>query len=216
MLASDFLDSTMVTDSEVHHQMLALKYKRAVDNITSPRERLPELKRRISPDRRIKYDYLALNVFGYIVSDEILDSMSLTLCLSYREASREALQRLRSYLREIDAEIAISIWDKNIEKQVQEAIAKRIEPEARRVADQLASIHTKLFGSLSVALTTGAIPSLVASIYPGLHPTMSLLFGASALAGGSAAVAIKETADAIVASRNAKRNGLSYLLRLSQ
>jgi len=213
MLVSDFLGSTMVTDSDVHHQMLVLKYKRAAENAVSGSGRIPALKKSIPADRRTRYEYVAFNVFQYLVSDEVLASMSLEQCLRYREASRDALQRLRSYLKEVDTEISANVWDEKIENQVQDLINKRIAPEALRASDELKSIRTKLFGNLSATLTTAAIPSLVVSIYPGLHPTMSLLFGASALTGGSMAVAIKETADAITASRSAKRNGLSYLLR---
>jgi hypothetical protein len=216
MLISDSLGSTMVTDSNVHHQMVALKYKRAAENVINRADQIPGLEQIVAPSGLMKYEYVAFNVFRYLVSDEALASMSLQQCLRYREASRDALQRLRSYLRELDAEVSANVWDKTIESQVQNLINKRIGPEARRVADELASIRTKLFGSLSATLATASIPTLIVSVYPGLHPTMSLLFGASALAGGSVAMAVKETADAIAASRNTKRNGLSYLLRVSR
>jgi len=216
MLIGELLGAALVTDSEVHHQLLALKYSKATKYQSSLRDSLPGLKASISAPELLKYTSVAMNILDIFAPDEFLEQITLKQCLQYREASGEPLQRLRQYLWELTDEVESNPWDKALERDIRKIINQKILPEANHVKDQMLELRSKLFGSLIVTLSAVTIPSLIATFFPGMSHAMILLFASSAAAGGSIALASEEIKEAIVKNKQVKQSGLSYLIKLSK
>jgi hypothetical protein len=158
-------------------------------------------------------NYLTQEVMRVFIADEALEEISLDQCIEYRKAAAETLERLRSYLYQLSAEIDARPWEKFLEHDVKTIIAAKVIPEADRIRDTLDNIRFKMFGGLAAGAASVALPSLMATIFPVLSAPLILLFGSSAVTGGSLALAVKEVKDELVDARTVRRNGLSYLLR---
>ena len=212
LLLAEHHDAVLVTDSQLHHSMLGLKFDRSSNAVAAATD---PLHARGSFGERQRYGRLALSVVDHFVNDSALRRLSISQCVKYREASRDALERFRVLLESLTAEIEGSVWDSSTEQRIRKIISQKIAPEAEIASTRLSEIRAKLFGSLSVTSATIAVPSLVASVFPGVTSGLALLFGSTAVAGGAAALAAKEVSDALAEQRSVSRNGLSYLVRLN-
>jgi hypothetical protein len=216
MLISELLEAALVTDSEIHHQLLALKYSKAAKNQPHISGSLPGLKARIEAPELLKYTSVAMNILDIFAPDEFLARITLEQCLQYREASREALQRLRLYLCELTDEVESNPWDKALEQDIRKMIHNKVLPEVNHVKEQMFELRSKLFGSLVVTGAAVTIPSLIATFFPGMSHAIILLFGSSAAVGGSIALASEEIKEAIMKNKQVKQSSLSYLIKLSK
>ena len=113
---------------------------------------------------------------------------------------------------ELDAAMSSDLWGSTIEKEITALINGTVIPEARKLEDRMADIRVKLFANLAFATGTVALPTLLATVCPGIGPMLALLLGSSAVAGGTLALAAKELKDSMLESRSVKRHGLSYLI----
>jgi hypothetical protein len=208
------LDAALVTDSDVHHKLLALKYQRAAMELKNTEDLLPDLRPRLSSEALSKLSVLSFALINHFLPDETLARLSVEDCCRYRDETREARRRFQELLLKVTAEIESEIWEKGLETEITKVIYGKLGPEARKMEDEMAEVGTKMFGNLAVVAGTVAAPSLVAAIYPNMSNIMVLLMGSAAVAGGALALAVKEIKDHFIGMRQLKNNGLSYLIGL--
>ena len=214
LIASDLLDASLVTDSGFHHQILCNKYKAACERSQGNEELFPALNLEKHPAELAKLTYVTQRVTELFTPTEQLQKLTIQQCVELREASADSLFRLRQYLAQLTADIESEPWDRKLELEVTKIIDKHISPEATRVRDQLEGIKRRLFGSILTGVMGVTVPSLLATIFPAMSASLVLLFGGSAVAGGTLAVAVKEIKETVLKSSETKRNGLMFFIGL--
>jgi hypothetical protein len=214
MLAADILDAALVTDSPLHHKLLALKFRRASESPQSIPDSFPNLRYRVPSEVLAKVNILSFALIDSLLPDEVLTHLSVAECCRYRDTCQDSRLRFQEHLLKLTTEIECEVWDKKLESEISKLILGKVIPEARKLQDDISQVAGKLLGNLAVAGATVAAPSLVASLYPSMGHIMILLMGSSAAAGGAIALAAKEVTDHVLARRQLRKNGLSYLIEL--
>ena len=194
------------TDSEIHHRLLALKYKTAKKALSgSPRIS------GVAPLDPEKLRRVALTLVDVMVPDECIRQMSIEDCVRYRSASQESFRRLKDMVGELTVQIESEPWEPDFEKQIQKLVHLKILPEARKARDSGLKVYEQLFGRIAKKAFAALTPSMGASIFTGLSlPAMIALGGAVALGA-----IMPDVIEAINETRQRRRNGLTYLLKLT-
>lgn len=175
LLLSEIHNASLVTNSQIHHQLLALKYKRASSANEDIINEYPALNIQRSPHDLYKYGILSFNLFNQIFDDNQLSNLSPKQCYKYREESREPMKRLQELLVELSLNINSEIWDVRIEKEINNIIHSKILPEIRKIENDLHKIKSKMFANLFVSSVGVAVPTLLATIYPNINGILMLL-----------------------------------------
>jgi hypothetical protein len=171
--------------------MVCYKYKAAADAASGVWNSFPDLRPSVPQYELAKLNYLTQEVMQVFIADEALEEISLDQCVEYRKAAAGTLERLRSYLYQLSAEIDSRPWEKSLEHDVKKIIATKVIPEADRIRDTLANIRFKMFGGIAAGAASVALPSLMVTIFPVLSAPLILLFGSSAVTGGYKAKSAK-------------------------
>lgn len=177
LLIADIHGFTPVTDNALHQQLLTLKYKRALDNISLiKRSSIP----RRSLDILEQYSVIARAVLLETLSSSFLSKLSMQEILKYREGNQDALERFWLKIREISHELDGLEVNQDFETQLTKLIDKLVMPEFQSLIDSLKFSRTKMFGSLVSKLSTAVPASTIISIFAGLSGAEMLALGVGA------------------------------------
>ena len=203
MLIADREGLIPFTDSPLHHGLLSLKHRRAVDNASAT-----PMMSGVAPLNPEKLRRLALTLLDTMITEEAIERLTIEDAVRYREESRETFERTRGYIGELAAQIESEPWDEGFEKELQKTVHQKILPEARRATDSGRAVYEKMFGSLVKRAGAAMTPTLGVSILAGLTFPAILAVGSAAALGA----ALPDMIDAYVAQRESRRNALTYLL----
>jgi len=152
-------------------------------------------------------------MYSTILDDKCIDNMSITDCIKYRDASKEAFRQLKIYIYGLISQIESEPWSDEFEKEVQKFIYQKIIPEAQKAKEKGIEIYKKLFGTIAKKAVASLTPTLGVSVFAGLTLPMMLALGSAAALGE---VLPDLTDTSINEERTGQRNALSCLLDLNK
>jgi hypothetical protein len=194
------------TDSEIHYEMIAQKFQRIDELLTSKNTKLSGIGH-LDPEKLRRIAFTMLDV---MVPDEVINTMSIAQCLKYREASREAFERLKILIGELTVQIESEPFTEKFEMELQKLIHGKVFPEALKTKDKAVEVYEKLFGKLAKRAIATLTPTLGASVFAGLTAPIMLALSSAAALGAI----LPDLLDALIDERAARRNSLTYLLNL--
>jgi len=228
ILLSNVNNLILFTDSRLHNEMLAVKFKRAVGNVekneplisgmrsdSSVKKIFRKFKRPVAVHREKlrRLNAIYLSMYSTILDDKCIDNMSITDCIKYRDASKEAFRQLKIYIYGLISQIESEPWSDEFEKEVQKFIYQKIIPEAQKAKEKGIEIYKKLFGTIAKKAVASLTPTLGVSVFAGLTLPMMLALGSAAALGE---VLPDLTDTSINEERTGQRNALSCLLDLNK
>ncbi|MEM9149564.1 MAG: hypothetical protein AAGB19_03820 [Cyanobacteria bacterium P01_F01_bin.3] len=198
------------TDSTLHHEMLSVKFSRVVKALETQEFPFPiSGVKQLHPEKLRRVAFTLLDV---MVPDECIEQMSIGDCIKYRNACREASNRLRIYIGELASQIETEPWTDEFEKDMQKLLHQKILPEAQKAKDKGTEIYEKLFSKIIKRSASVLTPTLSTSIFTGLTLPLMLAVGSAAALGSI----LPDVIDALLEERTFRRNSLLYLLKLNK
>lgn len=207
LLVADALDLIPFTDSVLHHQLLLVKYQRALKNLPMLKPQALSGIPRLHPE---KLRRVALTLFDTLIPEHLLEKISFADAAKYREASKPSFERLKLYIAELTAQIESEVWDEQFEAEVRKIVYEKILPEARKAEEEALAVYEYLFGSLAKKAAAILTPTTAASVFAGLSIPQLLLVGSASVLG----TVTPDLIDAYLAKKKSRRNAFTYLLGL--
>jgi hypothetical protein len=177
ILLADQYGFTPVTDSALHQQLMAIKYRRALSNVDL-------LDQPVIGGRRAD-DLERLSVVGRAVlmealSPAFLTQLSIGDALRYRDANLEALTRFRTKITSLAHDLGDGTgpgYGRSLRKLIDQAVV----PELQALSDKLEESRRKVFGNLMTKAVTTAVPATaVVSLYAAFSGPALLALGVGA------------------------------------
>jgi hypothetical protein len=214
LLVADQEGVGLFTDHDVHHSLLLNRFRRASAHpeITSVRRIIT----RATPAELLRHQLVAVNVMEAALPSTSLTRLSIQDCVRLREEAQGELERFRTLVAGVSAEIERSPWDQEFEQAMRKAIATKIMPELKKLEDGLGNVYTNLFGRLAKKAVGGMVgggASLVAAVVGGLPPFALLTLSCTALATVMGVTAV-ELIEGVLQEKRLSQNAVHYLLRL--
>lgn len=212
LLLSQVESLTLLTDDASALRLLNLKYQRAKkisQSVTSG----PLITRR-SPEFLQKYNIVGLNLIDAILPDSALQKISFPSLIEFRSQESASLRRLRQLLNGLVARVESSTWSEEFERELVRLIESEIIPEAQELRERVRSAYRKMFSGLVKKTASTLTPTLTVSFMTGLSAGQTLTMSCAAMSG-ALSIAVPEIVDLWQEQKSSKRNGLGFLLRLS-
>lgn len=203
-----------VTDDPRATQLLNLKYARAKAATKDARSQQPtSVVASRTPEYYCKYNVVGMNLVDALLPAAELKSRSFKDIVRFRKSEQESFARFQAYLRELVAIVDSEPWSPKLESELVKLVDSKVVPEALKVRDQMTEAWEKMFGGVLKKAVAAITPTLVASFFAGLSPGQVLTLSCAAV-GGALSIALPEITDLWQQQRTARRNGLSFLVRL--
>lgn len=183
LVLADVHGLTPVTDNGLHQQLLALKYRRALTNLTVAKR--PSLTRR-SLEELERYSIIARAVLIEALSPDFLTRLSMDEVLRFREENRKSLGRFWVKLQDLSHELDDVPIGPGFDAKLTKIIDRAVLPELQTVAEGLDASRRKMFGSILSKMATGVPASTVLSLFAGMSGAhlLALSVGAGIAAFG--------------------------------
>jgi hypothetical protein len=207
LLVSDQLGLIPFTDSELHHQLIEVKYQRACDGLGALKRSSLSGIPSFHPE---KLRYIAFTLFDTIIPKDSLERISIAQAAKYRDSCQDSFERLKQYIAEITSQIESEVWDDRFQAEVQKIVYGKIVPEAQEAQNEALEIYEKLFGELAKKAVAALTPTLGVGIFAGLTFSQILLAGSASILGS----VFPDLLDVYLARKKLQRNSVAYLLRL--
>src|SRR5262249_23459379 len=144
LLIADVHGLTPVTDSPLHQQLLALKYKRALRNLAIHDSVVPR-----RPSGLLEqYAIVARRVLLETLSPQFIDGLSIPDLLAYRQENQETLDRFWVKVRDLARELDDVGTGEGFDSQLTKIMDRSVIPEVASLSKDLESSRRKMFGSL--------------------------------------------------------------------
>jgi hypothetical protein len=198
LASSHALGATLITDSERHHQLHALRLGAA------PGAAVPGL--RAPTPSPLARQLIELRVIDALAAAEQIRSMSVERVLEYRNEYAAARRELIDWLDKLTAEARSRPWDPSFETELREIAnhAREIAADPGRFGVVATGVKHHLSSGVFI---TGAFSAMLAFVVPGVSE-----FAAFALGSFSASSVTGRVLDDLRAKRPPERNAVSYLL----
>ncbi len=194
LLVASSLNAVPFTDQAVHHNFLTAKMASALT------DKAPK-------SRSMVMHSLGIEIFSAVVGEA--PHKTAYDILHQRERYRDELSRLRKHLRSLVTHVNSEIWDEELAREIDNLVEGVVKPEIQELKDRMKELRERKVASFIGDVSKLAPLSVAATVFPGVPVELSL-----ALAGGS--LALKEGVSYLQESKNLRRNGLSFLLRLGE
>jgi len=177
LLLADIYGLTPVTDSALHQQILSLKYRRALSNLSLtvntciPRRSLEALER---------YAIIARAVLIEALSPSFLRQLSLDQVLHFRDENRKSLERFWTKLRDLSHELDDVPIGPGFDAKLTKLMDRAVLPELQAIADSLEISRRKMYGSLLSKIAAGVPASTVVSLFAGMSGAQLLALSVGA------------------------------------
>jgi hypothetical protein len=192
ILLADQYGLTPVTDSALHQQLLSIKYRRALSNVSM-------LDQSIIPSRSLemleRYSIVGRTVLMEALSPVFLEQISVADALKFRDANGESLERFRRRIAELSHELDEVDLRSDFNSRLTKVVDQTVLPELQSLADKLQDSQRKIFGNLLSRVGTTAVPaSAAASLYAAFSgpALLALSVGAGATAFGLSIASVVE------------------------
>lgn len=196
-----------VADSPVVSELLRLKLSRL--------QSLPWYSR-VRRGKRIDWAAgvarLGILAVGGAVPLEDLEKRTYSDLLRLREAYREQLSRFQERLRQLRAWVEHEAWSPRFDQEVALVLERDLQPQIRRLRDELRSIYVKLFRH-SVTIGATATTSLLALCAIKGFDWAELLAWGATVGTGLSATAASSLVGAWQAKRETRRNAVYWLIQ---
>lgn len=163
--------------------------------------------------RRSRLNTLSWSIATEIVSRNALATRSVADILKYREATAEAAQRFRMFLRQVEAELREDPWSEKALGEIRDSITRRVLPEVQKARDSKRDVWRKLFGDAATSLLSADVIAAAASAPILIHLMPGIGYGALI---GAAGVAFARTLKPLVSAWHddtaRRRNAMFFLL----
>jgi hypothetical protein len=191
LLLADLHGFTPVTDSRLHQQLLTLKYRRAVANL-SHTERTTAHHRSVELLER--YAIVARGILLEALSPAFLQQLSLDQILRFREENGKALERFWVKMRELSRDLDDVPLGPGFEGRLSRLMDQVVVPEMQSVRDSLDASRRRMYGSLLSKIAAGVPASAVVSVFAGMSGAqlLALSVGAGLAAFGMSVPAVME------------------------
>jgi hypothetical protein len=203
---------TLLTDDPAALQLLNLKYTRA-KKAANVAPAGPIIDRR-SPVFLQKYNIVGLNVVNALLPDSALEKVSFRSLVEFRSQESESLLRLRQLLNSLVARVESEPWSEEFEREVIRLIESETIPEGQEVRERIRSSYRKMFGGLVKRTASTLTPTLTMSFLAGLSAGQTLTMSCAAVSG-ALSITLPEIVDLWQEHTTQRRNGLAFLLQLT-
>jgi hypothetical protein len=212
LVLADLHGLTLVTDNALYQRLLALKYQRALQNLSlvdrpsTPRRSLKELER---------YSIIARTVLMEALSPALLQRLSVEESLRFREENMEALDRFWTKIRDLSHDLDDVAVGPDFDARLVKLIDRTLLPELRSLTDNLDNSKRKMFGSLGTKLATAIPASTVLSVFAGMSGAESLALGVGA-GLGAFGISLPSMIDYWQEKKKLRQNWLTFAVDLRQ
>jgi hypothetical protein len=177
LVLADLHGLTPVTDNALHQQLLSLKYRRALSNLSLversavPRRSFEELER---------YSIIARAVLIEALSPNFLRQLSLDEVLRFRQENLKSLERFWVKLRDLSHELDEVPIGPGFDAKLSKLIDRAVLPELHTLAESLENSKRIMYGSLLSKMAAGVPASTLLSLFAGMSGAQLLALSVGA------------------------------------
>jgi hypothetical protein len=169
-----------------------------------------------------KFAECAYLLSNTMFTSDLIEKKSILEIIRYREALKETRRRfVTENLFELTEMIEETPWSQKAHDDIDGYVLRKLSPDLSRYQDESQEIWEKLFGSLTVHLTSvagsAAVGSagfgILGSVIPGTSAWGLLALGALAGAAKEAPKVVESLVNFVVGVRKQERNSIAYLAK---